>query len=372
MALAVQSGVAMSVTELQRTGSGAIQETQLRFEWNGVSHSSAQGPLKFRLGTKIVRREMPGSSDVVHHAMSASWQPFTVNGEWRDIWMGQGQAFQTYLEFARLAQRMPLVRITLDSLSFVGMLEDFEVDYEHESYIKWSFVISPEENENVSSDINLSDTSPRVQRSIQQHVKDTTDEALALQSTLDDVDDLPVATEDINDVQDSKAELDSATASLASVSSSSGIEGISADLVSNINNVGSDVTDLVWTLPKEFERLHRAAINVAVAVKDQRADTSLAFDDFLNVLRFENYVHETTSGCWRIAGKSSDAARDLRSKSSLKPRAIYVPKPGESLERISMRFYGTPDNANLIYRTNHLTSLILAGTEELLIPDIGA
>ena len=120
MALAQQSGVSMTITELQRTGAGSLVATPLVFQWTGLTHSSVQGILNFKLQAKIARKEMPGSNDVVHHALAATWQPFPFSGEWDDKWMGQGQAFQTYLDFARLVQRIPLVRVTVDSLSFVS------------------------------------------------------------------------------------------------------------------------------------------------------------------------------------------------------------------------------------------------------------
>ncbi len=362
----------MTVTQLRRTGSGELENDLTEFQWSGLSHSSMQGILNFKLGTKIARKEMPGSNDVVHHAMSATWQPFPLSGEWRDIWMSRPgpTAYEIYLDFAALAQKIPTVRVTIDKLSFVGIIQDLEIEYHHEAWIGWKFMLSPESNENVSK--GSQDITFLPEKSIPEWINQSASQGVDLHEIFAFAGDIPLSTEDLQDSIDATKELDDAIAKITTLGGASGLEGLSADLVSGINNVGSDVTDIVWALPTLFERVNRAAINVAVAVKDQRADLALAYDDFIQSLKFEEYVHATTSGAWRIVGSSHDAAADMRRRSSQGPIAIYRPKPGESLERISTRFYGTPDNADLIYRTNHLTSLVLSGTEELLIPAVGA
>ena len=369
---ASQSSVVMTITELRRTGAGEIVDSTTSFRWDGLTHSSAQNTLEMSLEGTLVRKKIPGSNEIVHQAMSMTWEPFELKGEWRDIWMGEGQAWQTYLDFGRMAQRMPLVRVTVGQLSFVGIIQRFVPTYHHEGWIEWSFTLSPEENENVKSEVTL-DTPASVQsQPIPQWVKDATDAHSDLTDTLTAAMDLPVASDDVTDTQTAVAEIDDSVSRINDLTKSVGLEGFAGDLVSSIKSVGQDVTELVWALPTEFERLQRAAINVATAVRDQRADLTLAYDDLLQSLRFTQYVHDTTAGCWNIVQISRDAAEDLRSRSSDKPRAIYVAKPGDTFERISFRYYRTPNNADLIMNANHLSSIVLRGGEELIIPDVGA
>jgi nucleoid-associated protein YgaU len=69
---------------------------------------------------------------------------------------------------------------------------------------------------------------------------------------------------------------------------------------------------------------------------------------------------------------ADEAERDMRTRAKASPRAIHRPYAGESLYRISERYYGTPSAWRRIYEANNLSSLVLAGTEELLIPEASA
>lgn len=369
MAGANHSSSVMTVTQLTRTGSGQLEETGVSFSWSGLSHSSLQGILSMKLGTKITRKVLPGNV-VVHQAMSAAWDPIVMKGEWRDIWMGQGEAFRTYLEFARLVQKLPLIRVSIDGQSFIGMVMDPEFGYHHEGWIDWQFTLSPEENENISGDVDLGTVQTIQQKSIPQWFQEAVEKSIDMTFGVEHVaHDLSLSTEDVEDATSALAEINDAVEKIDSITNVIGIVG---DLVSSTTNVGSDITDAVWALPTAYERLLRASLAVGETVVDKRADLALGFDDFIESLRYELFVHATTSSSWDLVGHSTDAARDMRSKASQRPRAIYRPKPGESLERISLRFYHTAENADLIYRTNHLSSIVLDGTEELIIPEIGA
>ena len=66
----------MTITELQRSGNGVFEDTKVVFRWTGPEHSSAQGELELYLKVNTVRREIPGSNEVVEHVMAATWQPF--------------------------------------------------------------------------------------------------------------------------------------------------------------------------------------------------------------------------------------------------------------------------------------------------------
>lgn len=342
------------IVEVRRTGAGGISETETSFVWDGETHSGIQGDLKFKLTAKVPRKEMPGSNEVVHHAMAATWQPFEFQGEWDDRWMGQGQAWTTFLDFARMVSRIPLVRLTVDVMSWVGILTDLEITYRTVDRVGWQCTISPESNETVR-DVFFS--GPVVlQKSIPQWLLDVRTQSEALQSLQDDVQDLSLSTQDLADQNASLSELSDATARADSIGT---------------NGLSEDASRQLLILATTFRRVRSAGINAALAVSRKRGDLAVAFDSILQTLRYEQWVHQTTIEAWRAVGLSRSAEVDMRSRASTHPRAVYRPKRGESLERISMRFYGTPDNAMFIYNANHLTSLLLTGTEELIIPERG-
>ena len=70
----------MTITELRRTGAGTLEDVRVVFRWTGVEHSAPQGDLELHLMVKTVRKEMPGSNEVVEQGLAATWQPFLVTG----------------------------------------------------------------------------------------------------------------------------------------------------------------------------------------------------------------------------------------------------------------------------------------------------
>src|SRR5579885_2368547 len=128
--------IEQSITELQRAGDGTLVDTANVFRWSSQEHASAQGSIALHLMVQTVRKNMPGSNEVVEHALSATWQPFEIQGEWKDMWGNRRQgggfartgayAKAMFEEFAKLVSRMPMVRYEIDALSFVGIITDFK------------------------------------------------------------------------------------------------------------------------------------------------------------------------------------------------------------------------------------------------------
>lgn len=343
------------IAEVRRTGAGNIDELGTTFVWNGETHSGIQGNLEFKLTSKVPRKEMPGSNEVVHHAMASTWQPFTFRGEWDDRWMGSGEAWTTFLDFSRFISRIPLVRLTIDAMSWVGILTDLEISYRTIDRIGWTCTISPESNETVK-DVFINVGPVILQKSIPQWLNDASTQSALLQAQHDATKDLALSSQDLLDQEASLAEMADATTRANAIGQ---------------NGLSEDASRQLLILATAFRRVRGAGINAALAVSQKRHDLSIAFDSIIQTLRYEQWVHQTTVEAWRAVGLSRSAEIDMRSRASTHPRAIYRPRRGESLERISVRFYGTPDNATLIYNANNLASLFLTGEEELIIPERG-
>lgn len=343
------------ITELRRSGAGTLEETPVVFEWTGDTHTSMQGELKTSLHVQTARRVLPGSSNVVEHCMSASWEPFECNGEWSDRWAGSGFAWDTYLAFARMVQRMPLVRLTLDKMSYVGILTNFTSRYRTVDQIYWSFMISPHLNEAVGAPVP---TPPRkVERqSITQWASEARDLADTLQESLINAQSLPIKTEDVLSANDQQLEIEDAV---------SRVENISI-------NVQVTTPAQLLLLATAFRRVRGAGINLSAGVQTTRADQAVSYEDALLSLNYEIWRTQAYTNGLLATGRARQAELDMRARAGQHPRAIYRPRQGESLERISMRFYGTADSWRTIYDANHLESLVLDGTEELIIPQQAA
>src|SRR5512138_2155837 len=140
----------MVITELRRTGS-SVDPTPTVFRWTSDTHSSMTNPLALKLKVTTMRRMPAGGEMPVEQVMSASWEPFTVEGEWNDKWAGRGFAQSMKLEFPRMVGRTQLVRLQIDQESLVGLITDLQTTYYTRDRVAYSFTFSPHVNEAVGS-----------------------------------------------------------------------------------------------------------------------------------------------------------------------------------------------------------------------------
>lgn len=344
----------LRIVELRKVG-GSYEETLTEYEWNTRSHSGPQGAMALHLKVKSSRHEMPGSDDVVEHALSATWQPFDLSGDWRDVWMGTGEAERTFENFSRTVGKMGPVRLTIGKHSFVGLMTDFKPDYIEPGYYRWAFTFSPHKNESIGP-FRLR-AAQLYQKPIPTWLEDAKNQRDTLLDSAAAVQDLPITDDVIADVTAGLGEI---------VDAVDRIEG----MVDNgfVDNAQRTLLAMATT----FRRVRLAGVSVAAQLKGRRADLSIAYDDAINELKFTYWAAQSTFDSWVMSGLARDAELDMRSRAATRPRAIYRPKAGEPLERIALRFLGSAEAWRDIYAANHLDSLVLTGTEELIIPEKGA
>lgn len=344
----------MVITEIQNSGSGILSTVKEVFRWSSAEHSSPQGSIDLHLLVKTIRKEMPGSNEVVEHALSATWQPFPIVGEWDDKWGSRRTsspfAFTTFRDFAAFVSRMPLVRIEIDSLSFVGIFTEFKVKYERQSKIGWMMTFSPHQNETITTS-----RPPRATRqSITQWVVSSKVKSDSMNRSFEKLKALSLKTQRIDSFTQVMLELNDAI-----------------DRVNRVNQdgFGTEVEKRLLLMAQTFRRLRGAAMSAAIALRNVTSPIDVAYDDIMLTIRHVDWWTSSLSDAWSLVGISTKAERDVRSRIQPDTKAIYYPKRGESLERISFRFYDTANNWRMIYDRNNLSSLQLDGTEELIIPE---
>lgn len=352
----------MSVTELRRNSSGVLEETPTTFRFTGQEHSSAQGVVDLLLKVAHVRTEIPGGNNVVHQMLSATWQPFTIEGEWDDKWgnrrtppgnlIGRTGSFAMtmYQEFAAMVARMPIVRLELDALSLVGLLTDLHVKYQQQGKIGWSVTMSPETNENVSV------AKPRfvLSRPIEKWMQDAKVYGDALSVSMTSASALSLKTPRVTDLSTFMLAINDALTRLQSFGP---------------GDFESGTYDKLLLLASTFRRLRGASVAMAMAVSRVASPLDVAFDDVVLSMKHAEWISGTHVIAMQMAGLAREAEKDMRRRAGKNPRAIYRPKRGEALEKISMKFYRTAGAWRLIYDANDLSSLVLDGTEELIIPE---
>lgn len=351
----------MTITELQRSGAGTLEDGQTVFRWTSAEHATPQGIIDLHLQVKTIRKEIPGGDEVVEQVMAATWQPFQLSGEWDDKWGNRRFpsgtltrtgtfAFTTFREFAAFVQRKPFVRIELDSLSFVGIITDLKVGVVRKTKLNYTIVFSPHQNETVKVEAPKSVTT----QSIPKWLTDAALHVDQLSTGFETIKVLPLKTPRVDAFTLTMLEINDALNRLQRI----GNDGF-----------GTDTENRLLLMATTFRRLRGAGVQSALALSRLTSSIDVAYDDILLSIRHAEWISSALVESWKMVATARLAELDIRGRARQKPKAIYFPKRGESLERISNRFYGTPDNWRAIYDKNNLSSLVLAGDEELIIPE---
>lgn len=360
-----QSSVEMVITELRRAGDGTLEDTPSVFRFSGREHSSALGELSMNLKVTSVRKEMPGSNTVVEQALAATWQPFEIQGEWDDKWGNRAPsgtpglttprtgpfAMFMFTEFAEMVSRMPIVRFELDTLSFVGLLTDLTVVYRTATKIAWRVTLSPHQNETL---VDYSQKRIEKRQSIPKWLSDIADRRVALNASLARVQAMSLKTPRISAFVLAMNEINAMCDRLDKL---------------GFDTFQSDTVKKLLLLATTLRRVAKSCENVINTLKTITSADDVAWDGILETFLHLEWRADGLSVAWLMLGLSNEAAKDMERRAAQQPKALYYPKPGESLERISVKFYGTPDNWRQIYDRNHLSTIVMQGTEELIIPE---
>lgn len=344
----------MVITQLRRTGSG-VDPTPVEFRWSSFTHSSMQNPLELCLKVTTMRRMPAGAEQPVEQVMSASWEPFVVEGEWSDRWAGAGFARAMRRDFARAVGQTMLARFQIDQESLVGLITNLKTTYITSDRSRYSFTFSPHINEAVGS-LQQSTNKPPVQPINQR-----------IDNAIENLDDLIAATDAASVIPVKNLDIEDVKPKLVSVLAA--VDSASAAILSGVSDVSQLPTNPLLAAAGAFRKVRATALEVMTVVGDRRSDIAVAWDDAISILQFDEWRSALLQSSVRTAGTSRDAELDLMAKASQRPRAIHYAKANESLERISLRYYGTPDNWRAIFDANNLDSLLLEGGEVLLIPE---
>lgn len=349
--MAGASGKVFSITELRRTGAGRLEDTPVVFRWDAASRSMPENIIETPLVVKTHRTELPGADEPVEHVMSVAWQPFELSGQWKDRWAGRGFAMSMYREFGRLVARGSLVRIQFSQLSYVGLITDYTPGYRRDDWVTYQFTFSPHQNETIGS--------TRLKRVVQVQARPIIDHVGQAQAINAEIAAQQEAAREIALASSLREDLGIDLLAL------SGVIDRAAD--AGGHSLETDATQKLLAVGALFRSVRGAAQSVTQRVAKVRSDAHVALDDVIQTLRFDEWTRTTASDARRTMFQSWQAERDMETRARAKPRAIHRARQGESLERIGLR-YGVP--WRLIYDANGLSSYVLNGTEELVIPEV--
>ena len=343
-----------TITELRRTGAGQLAATPVQFRWDAPTHTAPREALEAELAVRTVRREQPGADEPVEQVLTATWQPFELEGEWDDKHAGAGFAMAAYRDFPRMVQRAPLVRIEIEQLSLVGLITNLSLRYERRTKIGYRFTFSPHRHETVGT--------PRPQegaivqptsKPVREHVAAAKEIAAGLEVDNRAARALPVSDSTFLDAAADIAATVAAVTRLETAASA-GLE--------------TEAGQKLLNLAGQFKTIGQSALTTRANLSAARSGVSTGFDNPILWLRFDENVHTTRARALLLTGVALEAEFDMRRRADARPRSVHRARAGESLYRISERYYGTPDEWRRIYEANGLDSIVLDGTEELIIP----
>lgn len=343
------------ITELRQTGTGAVVDTPTVLRWTSADRAAPRGVFEHTLTVLTHREEVPGSDRPVEQVMSSSWEPFDLQGAWDDRHAGAGFAMATYRAVSELAARGPLVRVQVDRLTFVGVIVKVAIRYQRATQIGWTITLSPHRNEAVAGPRDTMGTARAPVPAPIEHRAAAVDALVgSMTEAHESAASAPAATElhteaglDLEAVQGAATRIREALAG-----------GFEEDALSRLATIGA-----------LFRGVRGAAMAIPARLGRARSTATVAYDDVALTLLHEEWVRNVAADARRAAMQSEKADEDVARRVSQRPIAIHRATAGESLPRISQRYYGTTAGWRTIYLVNGLSSLTLAGGEDLVIPE---
>lgn len=359
----------MRIVELARAGAGILLDTPVVFEWEDRTHSMMQDVLGLKLKVNTVRETPPGAEEPVEQVMSTEWSPFEMHGEWMDKWAGDGFAWNTFVEFARLVKRTSLVRLELGRHSLIGLLTDLDIRYRTDHEIAWQVTMSPHVNETIGNARRPPSSAPTTMP-FTQRATDMADSFDLVDALMDLVDaSVPVSADGLDEIDSARTQLDELRGSLEDQYAA--IDALAVPPDPDLTPAEFlDVTKRkIEAVTGGFRHVEVVALETFQTINGITSDVVLAYDDVVGMLRFEEWIRSMANESIRTYQVAAAGELDARARNNSRVRAVHRTRADESLERISARYYGTPDNWTLIYDANALDSIILEGGIDLVIPE---
>lgn len=322
--------------------------------YSAEDHTIPAGVWEFGVQQRTVRTDYPGGVRPTEQVLGPAYTPFTLSGQWRDSYAGEGFANYEWKRFEEFVKRGNMARIIHGDVFFDGIITELTIRYQNEHEIGYSFTFSPHHREPggfFSSQVVSRKTlnakqllAPVVNVYAQAVERHADAPRYAVSSdTFNDLDLKVGAWEttiaDISNVIDQRAllpELEPKAALLRLASQFYSLATVADEIVTIANPLAAPA-DLVW----------------------HTGETEILFDYWLRGL----------AGLARtMMVYAQQAAADLQSRAAPDIIQLYRPKQGENMYSISNRYYGEHAGWRIIARRNGLNSFYMSGDEILLIP----
>lgn len=350
-----------TIVELRNDGRGQGET----FTWTtdlrpptpkGGARSAPKAPWSFGGTQRHVRTDYPSATTPSVQILGAQAKPFTIEGRFDDRFNFAGYAAAEMRRLEDMCKRGNLCRLQFQDQTFLGLFTDWTFPYQRDWQIGYTLTFDVHER---PENYDLSGRSPKTDSS-PATVFDSVD--LAAQKALDSMTTAPrmhLVGSTVNDVEGSLALMASAVDQLGATMDNSEI------------TPSDNPVDGYTRMATQFREVRGRAYDVLLGLAAVRSDTELAVQTALGVLNFEDWSRSVRYAVRLAMGQAVVGDRACTTRAEPDAIRLYRPQQGESLYRISQKFYGTPFAWRLIYQRNQLSSVTLTGDEILIIPERG-
>lgn len=354
-----------------------------KFVWTAKNRNIPFKPWNFGVELRTVRTDYPGADDPTEQVLGPNFTPFTLNGVWDDKYNPQsrldpnnaddlailrapvgslarlalgGYAELEQLAFENMVRRGNPVRITFEQLTIQGLITGVEFSYEKEWRIGYSFTFSPHHRQPGGAfSISRSPRTVLNSTQLRNEANDIVNTALEVHTRV------PVNRLTGNLFNAADTLLEEWVTQIA---------GIDLSIEKRQLNPEQEANASLLRLAANFFSLSTTAVNLISLLESLDSTEAMDFEAGIGQLDYDVWARGLQDVARAMVVSSQRASSELQQRAQPNALALYSPQAGESLYSISNRFYRTPHNWRLIATRNGLNSLILAGTELLVIPEV--
>jgi nucleoid-associated protein YgaU len=353
------NGSAFKITELNLNSQGNLQDTTNTFTWNVDGQSKPREAWRTPMKLRTVRTDY--SDKPTEQVLGPMYEDFTLTGLWDNKYNGGPDtdfAWTTGEAFKALWKRGNLCRFDFDDISIIGLIVSFEPEYFRRSRIGYKFTVSPHFDNADSAPRKAPQTAPSPQ-SYQQQVDQLIEQAQQRQAAAPAV---YIVAGIFSTVDGHVNTMSSSIATIDSIIANRII--YAGPLTTNTTSVGR--------LVQEFSNLQSTANLMLVALDTATSGTDIVYQDAFVAITYQQWSRGIREVARQMIQVAYDAVIQFSKYIVSDMLALYSPQAEESLYGIATRFYGSPDQWRTIYLQNHLVSIVLDGTETLVIPKLTA
>ena len=375
-------GAEFIIEEINTLGGARPVDGFQKFVWTAKNRNIPLRPWTFGVTQRTIRTDYPGADDPTEQMLGPNFTEFTLTGKWDDRYnpvldfdlnnpddlaiirnrdgpgarsLQGGYAELEQFKFENMVRRGNQIRITFERLTSLGVITNCDFEYRRDWDIGYTFTFSPHHRQ--PGGFFALKRSPRSvlnATQLREEVAELVDEALAIH------DDAPQSRITGTTFATVDVLVDTYITQLASIDLSIEKRLLTPEVEANSS---------LLRLAAYFFSMATTSVNLIDALEKLDSSEALDFESGIGQLNYDVWARGLMDTARKIVVSSQRAASQLQQRAKPGALALYSPPSGQSLYEVSNRFYGTPHNWRLIATRNNLDSLILDGTELLVIPE---